>query len=254
VIDAFGQPQSLLVVGGTSDIGLAVVRALVARRCRIVVLAGRHERGLEEAAEEARQAGATEVHTLRYEALDVESHEALVHRAFEVAGGSLDMVLVAVGLLGDQGLDESDPLRTSRVIGTNFTGAASVLAVVADRLRGGGAGRIVVLSSVAGVRVRRANFVYGAAKAGLDGYAQGLADALEGSGARLQIVRPGFVRDRMTKGRDPAPFATTPEAVAEAVVQGLQTGSAVVWVPPVLRWVFAVLRILPRPLWRRVPG
>lgn len=254
MIDAFGQPQSMLVLGGTSEIAQAIVARLAARRCKTVVLAGRHELGINEAAAAAKAAGATTVETLRYEALDVESHRPLVDRAIEVSGGSLDMVLVAVGMLGDQQLDEADPERTARVIGVNFTGAASVLGVAAARLRRAGQGRIVVMSSVAGVRVRRTNFVYGSAKAGLDGYAQGLADALVGSGVQLQIVRPGFVRTRMTAGRDPAPFATTPEAVADAVVHGLQRGTPIIWVPPVLRWVFAGLGVLPAPLWRRMPG
>jgi len=111
-----------------------------------------------------------------------------------------------------------------------------------------------VLSSVAGERVRRANFVYGSTKAGLDGFAQGLGDALAGSGAGVLVVRPGFVATKMTAGRAPAPLATTPEAVADAVVAGIARGKETVWVPPALRWVFAAFRHLPRSVWRKIPN
>jgi short-subunit dehydrogenase len=110
-----------------------------------------------------------------------------------------------------------------------------------------------VLSSVAGERVRKANFIYGSTKAALDGFAQGLADDLVGSGASVLIVRPGFVTGRMTAGMDPAPMATTPEAVAEATAKALASGKEIIWVPGILRVVFAVFRHLPRPLWRRLP-
>jgi len=114
-------------------------------------------------------------------------------------------------------------------------------------------GQIVVFSSVAGARVRRANYVYGSAKAGLDGFACGLADALHGSGVHLLLVRPGYVIGRMTAGMTPAPFASTPGQVADAVVAGLRRHTVVVWVPRVLQPVFALMRVLPRGVWRRMP-
>jgi decaprenylphospho-beta-D-erythro-pentofuranosid-2-ulose 2-reductase len=110
-----------------------------------------------------------------------------------------------------------------------------------------------VLSSVAGERVRKANFVYGSSKAGLDGFAQGLGDSLEGTGASVLIVRPGFVHSAMTAGLKPAPFATTPDVVADVVVRGLRQGRRIVWAPGMLRWVFMVLRHVPHPIWRRLP-
>ena len=145
-------------------------------------------------------------------------------------------------------------MAAAELITTNFTGLAAALLAAARCLRSQGYGRIVVLSSVAGVRVRKANFVYGSTKSGLDAFAQGLGDSLVGSGVGVTVVRPGFVVGRMTEGMEPAPFATTPAAVAEAVVHGIETGAEVVYAPPVLRWVFAVMRQLPRALWRRMPG
>ncbi|MGH9019378.1 MAG: SDR family NAD(P)-dependent oxidoreductase, partial [Acidimicrobiales bacterium] len=168
--------------------------------------------------------------------------------------GQIDLVLVTAATLGDQSLDEVDPQATARVLDTNCTGPAAALVAFAGVLRAQGAGRLVVLSSVAAVRVRRANFVYGASKAGLDAFATGLGESLRGSGAAVMVVRPGWVATRMTAGMTPGPMATTADAVATDVVAGLGRGSSVVWSPAPLRLVFAVLRLLPAALWRRLPG
>ncbi len=251
--DAMGMPQSAVVLGGTSDIARAIVRALAARRLRQVVLAGRDEVGLQGAAKELQALGVTEVGTANWDARDPDSHAALVKDVADRLG-QVDLVLVAAGVLGDQEVCESDPKETISVLDTNFTGVAAAMAAFGALLRSQGHGRFVVLSSVAGVRVRRANFVYGASKAGLDAYAQGLADALRPSGAGVTIVRPGWVATRMTEGRSPAPMATTPEGVAADVVKGLERSADVVWSPAPLKILFGVLRLLPGSIWRRLPG
>ena len=110
-----------------------------------------------------------------------------------------------------------------------------------------------MLSSVAAERPRASNAIYGAAKAGLDALAQGLADAAAGTGVRVLVVRPGFVKTRMTEGLPPAPFATTADAVADATVGALAGRAHTIWVPARLRIVFAILRHLPRWLFRRLP-
>ncbi|MBQ0973575.1 decaprenylphospho-beta-D-erythro-pentofuranosid-2-ulose 2-reductase [Streptomyces sp. RK31] len=248
--DAFGLPQSLLVLGGTSEIALAVTRRLVARRTRTVWLAGRPSPGLDEAAGQLRVLGA-EVHTVDFDALDPAGHEDLLGKVF--AEGDVDMVLLAFGMLGDQARDERDPGAAVRVAQTNYTGAVSAGLVCAGALQAQGHGSLVVLSSVAGERARRANFIYGSSKAGLDAFAQGLGDALYGTGVHVMVVRPGFVRTRMTAGLPEAPLATTPEAVATAVELGLRRRSETVWVPGALRVVMSALRHLPRGVFRRLP-
>ncbi|GHH40967.1 decaprenylphospho-beta-D-erythro-pentofuranosid-2-ulose 2-reductase [Streptomyces candidus] len=248
--DAFGTPQSLLVLGGTSEIGLATARRLVARRARTVWLAGRPSPALEAAAGQLRRLGA-DVHTVAFDALDSASHEEVLGKVF--AEGDIDMVLLAFGLLGDQANDEADPMAAVRVAQTNYTGAVSAGLVCANALQGQGHGSLVVLSSVAGERARRANFIYGSSKAGLDAFTQGLGDALVGTGVHVMIVRPGFVRTKMTEGLQEAPLATTPEAVATAIEAGLRRRAEVVWVPGTLRAVMSALRHVPRPLFRRLP-
>ena len=248
--DAFGLPQSLLVLGGTSEIALATARRLIARRTRKVWLAGRPSAALEEAAGQLRGLGA-DVHTVAFDALDPASHEAVLGKVF--AEGDVDMVLLAFGLLGDQARDEREPEAAVRVAQTNYTGAVSAGLVCARSLQSQGHGSLVVMSSVAGERARRANFIYGSSKAGLDAFAQGLGDALHGTGVHVMVVRPGFVRTRMTAGLPETPLATTPEAVAGAVELGLRRRSETVWVPGTLRVVMAALRHLPRGVFRRLP-
>lgn len=252
--DALGEVGSALVLGGSSEIALATVGKLAERRLRTVVLAARRPEGLAEAVEQVRASGATTVDTVRFDATDAAAeHERVIGEAFD-RHGDLDLVLVAAGVLGnDQAELERDPGAARSVVETNFSGLVSATLAAANRLRAQGHGTLVVLSSVAGERARRSNFVYGASKAGLDAFAQGLGDALAPEGVRVVVVRPGFVHTRMTAGLEPAPLATTPDKVADAVVAAVARGSHTVWAPASLRVVMAVLRHLPRAVFRRLP-
>jgi decaprenylphospho-beta-D-erythro-pentofuranosid-2-ulose 2-reductase len=245
VKDALGEVQSVLVLGGTSDIGVATARSLVSRRARTVVLAAREPDSCAAAAEELRAAGATRVETVAFDALDTNSHPNFVDEVFD-RFGDVDLALVAFGVLGE----EDDAVAVARV---NYVGAASAMAALARRMSDQGHGTIVLLSSVAGERARKSNFMYGASKAGADAFAQGLGDSLAGSGVHVMVVRPGFVKTKMTAGLDPVPFTTTPDVVAGEIVKGLARGAHTVWVPPLLRVVMSVLRHVPRPLFRRLP-
>lgn len=249
--DAVGSPQTALVLGGTSEIAVATMELLAARRCRRIVLACRAPEAATTAVERLRAAGAESVEVVAFDADDPVSHEATFAAAVATLG-DIDLVLLAFGVLGDQATFDADPDAAAAAVATNFGAAVACGLRTAAVFRGQGHGTLVVLSSVAGVRARRDNYVYGAAKAGLDAFAQGLGDALVDAGGRVVVVRPGFVHTRMTAGMTAAPFATTPEAVAQCIVRGLEAGAEVVWAPSVLRWVFAVLGRLPRGVWRRV--
>lgn len=253
MINALGSPQSLLLLGGTSEIGLAVAERFVRDRTRRVVLAGRDGGALRAAADRLRAAAPAEVavSVLEFDAHDRSGHGALVERAF--TDGDVDVAVLAFGLLGDQQRAEQDPDHAVDIATVNYTAAVSLGVPVAQALRRQGHGALVVLSSVAAERPRRSNFVYGSAKAGLDAFATGLGDALRGSGVHVLVVRPGFVSTRMTAHLDPAPLSTTPEAVATAIVDGLRRRRETVWVPPALRLVMSVLRHLPRAVFRRLP-
>ncbi|HEY3748230.1 MAG TPA: SDR family NAD(P)-dependent oxidoreductase [Pseudonocardiaceae bacterium] len=237
---------TLLVLGGRSEIGLAVAKRLVDQGMSKVILAARRADTLDVDLSPA------VVSVVEFDADDVSAHQSLLDRMV-AEHGPLDTVVTAFGILGDQARAEADPTHALSIVHTDYVAHVSILTVLANLLRAQGHGALVVFSSVAGVRVRRANYVYGSAKAGLDGFASGLADALAGSGVRLLLVRPGFVVGSMTAGMSPAPFSSTPGQVADATVAALRRGRGEVWVPAVLRPVFAVMRVLPRPVWRRLP-
>ena len=250
--NAFGQPQSLVVLGGSSDIARAVTRKLCAARTETVVLAGRDPARLDEAAAEARDYGATRTATVVFDATDPTDAARAVGDAFDAAGGPVDLVVVAVGLLGRQREWEDDAARAAEMALVNYAWPVAALAEVRRRLVAQGHGRILVMSSVAAIRVRRSSYLYSGAKAGLDRLCVGLADSLEGTGVSLQILRPGFVRSKMTTGEPEIPFTTGVNEVAETVLAGLASGDRVIWSPPILRYVFFVLRHLPAPIWRRL--
>ena len=252
--DALGAVGSVLVLGGTSEIGLAIAEQLARPRAATVVLAGRDRDRLDAAAAALRKATAGRVEIVDFDATAGATHDAVMDEAASRAGADLDVVVLAFGVLGDQERDQAGGSGAVEVATTNYVGAVSAGLAAARRLQAQGHGAVVALSSVAGERVRRANFIYGSSKAGMDGFFQGLADSLAGSAVQVLVVRPGFVRTRMTEGMEPAPLSTTADAVAAATVEGLRRGATVVWVPAQLRWVFALFRHLPRPLWRRLPG
>ncbi|HUX04314.1 MAG TPA: SDR family NAD(P)-dependent oxidoreductase [Acidimicrobiales bacterium] len=250
--NAFGQPQNVVVLGGSSDIARAIVRKLCAARTHTVVLAGRSQDLLDQAGAEAREYGATTTHTVLFDAEDPASASRAIEECFAKVGEPVDLVIVAVGLLGDQPAMENDPQAAARMVSVNMTWPVAAVTDLRSRLIAQGHGRILVLSSVAAVRVRRSAYLYGGAKAGLDRLCQGVADSLEGTGVTLQLVRPGFVRSKMTTGQKEIPFTTGVNEVAEHVLRGLAGTERVIWSPPLLRYVFFVLRHLPAPIWRKV--
>lgn len=249
--NSFGEPQTVLLLGGTSDIGLAIVRRLVTPTLQRVVLACRKPGDAAASIAELGVDGVT-VTAVAFDATDSAGHAAFLDDVVEQVG-DLDVVLMAFGVLGEQADFDDDPAAAAAAVTVNYTGSVSVGLAVAKQLRKQGHGHLVVLSSVAGERVRAANFVYGSSKAGLDGFAQGLGDSLEGSGASVLVVRPGFVHSSMTAGMKAAPFAATPEAVAEIAVKGLRAGRRTVWAPGILRYVFIILRHIPGPIFRKLP-
>ena len=244
-----------MLLGGTSDIGRAIVDALV--------VAGDARPSCWPAGGPTtmrrRRSCARRGVDRRRRALRRHRHRppttALVARPRRSATATSTSSIVAFGQLGDAGRARRRPGRGGGAGRRQLhrRGERRALAVAAQ-FRRQGHGRLVVLSSVAGERVRKANFVYGSSKAGLDGFAQGLGDALAGTGASVLVVRPGFVHSKMTEGMKAAPFATTPAAVAAATVKALRArpahGVGAGGAAP------AVRRLPPPPgaLWRRLPS
>ena len=250
MMDALGVPQNVLVLGGTSEIALATVRRLPRSRLRRVVLAGRPSARLDEAVALLASDGIAGVESISFDATDTASHGAIIDAVFDA--GDLDVVILAFGVLGDQLEEEADPSLAVEVVTTNYTGAVSSGLHVARRLRQQGHGCLVVLSSAAGDRARRASYVYGSTKAGLDAFSQGLGDALHGSGAWVMVVRPGRVRTRMTEGMKEIPLTINADDVADVIVSALRKGREIVYAPAALRVLMVGIRSMPRPVFRKL--
>ena len=249
--NALGAVQTVLILGGDSDIASATAQQLVRQQARTFILAGRDLNKLEERAEQLRRDGARDVEVLHFDAQEFNSHPSFVERAF-AGGRDIDLVLLTFGVLGDQVHDEHDADAAVRIAQINYVGAVSVLIPVIERLRAQGHGDVVALSTVAAERPRRSNFIYGSSKAGLDWFCQGYADALVGSGVRVIVVRPGFVHSKMTTGLKAPPLSSTPDDVAEQIIAAVAGRHDIVWSPPRLRWVMSGLRHLPRTVFRRL--
>jgi decaprenylphospho-beta-D-erythro-pentofuranosid-2-ulose 2-reductase len=240
----------VLLLGGTSEIGLAILSALRLGSDAEVILAGRDTQRLEAAGKTLGRP----VTVARYDAMETGAHQAFAEEIS--AGGVPDLVIAATGVLIPQEDAQRDVRLAATMIETNFTGHVTALLAFGEAMRRRGSGTIVVLSSVAAVRPRKFNSVYGATKVGLDAFARGYADSLHGSGVRVLLVRPGFVIGRMTQGMKAAPLATTPEKVGAAVASALSEqargGNSVIWVPAALAGLAAVMKLIPRPVWRKL--
>lgn len=249
MINAVGAPQSLLLLGGTSDIALAVARRYARSGLRVLLAARPSERRTAAAAELGGLGCA--VTEIDLDARDPASHAATVEAAF--AEGDVDVAVLAFGLLGDAEQDWVDPELALELAEVNFAAPVHLGVLLANRMRAQAHGQVVALSSVAGERVRRSNFVYGSTKAGFDGFFLGLGEALREHGVKVLVVRPGFVRSKMTEGLKEAPLAVGADEVADAVVEAVAGGKELIWVPNAMRLVMSGLRHVPRPLFRRLP-
>ena len=250
--DAIGNVQRVVVLGGTSDIALATLAKLTEGRHGVQVMLAARPGERRAAAAASLEALGMRVTELDFEATDRTSYEHAIASAFET-GGDVDVVMVAFGLLGDQQRAWEEVDAALDLVQVNYAAAVGCGVLVAKRLRAQGHGAIIAMSSVAGERPRKSNFVYGSTKAGMDAFYTGLGDAIAADGVQVLVVRPGFVRTKMTAGLAAAPLSQTPKQVAEVIVAGLAAGRQTVWAPPTMRWVMSVLRHLPRSVFKRLP-
>ncbi|KAB3519225.1 decaprenylphospho-beta-D-erythro-pentofuranosid-2-ulose 2-reductase [Corynebacterium sp. zg254] len=251
MIDAVGKAQSIVLLGGASDMGLAVVEEFLSRGPARVVLAARAEESLDDAEARVRAAGATEVKRVEFDAVDFDSHPAVFEEIF--ADGDIDIAIVAFGILGDNEAQWTNQKLAVQAAQVNFTGAVSAGVLLADYMKKQGHGQIIAFSTVAGEMVRRSNFVYGSTKAGLDGFYRMLNEALRGSGVKVLTVRPGQVRTNMTKDLDDAPLTVDKEDVAKAIAKAVDNNKSLIWVHPLFRPIMMILKHLPLPIIRKLP-
>ncbi len=251
MMDGIGNPQRILLLGASSEIGLATVREL----CRHsdgaqVVLGGRRGERRTSAAASLAALG-LEVSVADFDAVDRSTYQPAVEAAF--SSGDVDVALVAFGILGDQENAWHDVDAAVGLAEVNYVAAMAVGVLLARRMRAQGHGTIVVLSSVAGERPRRSNFVYGSTKAGIDAFYVGLGEAVRDDLVDVLVVRPGFVHTKMTAGLVAPPLSQTPEQVGRVIAAAIRARRRTVWAPARLRWVMSVLRHLPAAVFRRLP-
>ena len=252
VIDAVGNPQTILLLGGTSEIGLAICeRYLRNAPAHIVLAALPDDPGREDAVAQMQAAGAKSVRLVDFDALATDSHPGVIDECF--SAGDVDVAIVAFGLLGDAEELWQNQRKAVQIAEINYTAAVSVGVLVGEKMRSQGFGQIIAMSSAAGERVRRSNFVYGSTKAGLDGFYLGLGEALREYGVHVLVIRPGQVRTWMSAHVKEAPLTVDKEYVADLAVTASAKGKDLVWAPGAFRYVMMVLRHIPRAIFRKLP-
>jgi decaprenylphospho-beta-D-erythro-pentofuranosid-2-ulose 2-reductase len=258
VLDAVGNPQTILLLGGTSEIGLAICeRYLQNAHARILLADLPDHPRKNDAIAAMTAAGAKSVEWIDFDGTESDTHPAVIDQAF--TGGDVDVAVVAFGLLGDAEELWQNQRKAVQIAEINYTAAVSVGVLLGEKMRTQGFGQIIAMSSAAGERVRRSNFVYGSTKAGLDGFYLGLGEALREFGVRVLVIRPGQVRTSTTiahwkaTGAKEAPLTVDKEYVADLAVTASAKGKELVWAPGAFRYVMMVLRHIPRPIFRKLP-
>ncbi|WP_026918483.1 decaprenylphospho-beta-D-erythro-pentofuranosid-2-ulose 2-reductase [Gordonia shandongensis] len=252
MFNAVGVPQSILILGGSSEIGLAIASEFLTKGpMRVVLATVPNDPAAAAAVEQMKAAGASSVEQIDFDALATDSHRDVLDSAF--AGGDIDVAVVAFGIQGDDEQAWQDQKLAVLEANINYTAAVSVGVLLGEKMREQGHGQIIAMSSVAGERVRRSNFVYGSTKAGLDGFYLGLGDALRAEGIRVLVIRPGQVRTRLSAHVAEAPLTVNKEDVARMAVAAVDKGKDIIWVPGPFRYIMMVLRHIPRPVFRKLP-
>ena len=246
-------------LGATKGMGRSLARLMAARGDRLVLL-GRNAEELERSARDlevragagsGEAAGDKQVATANCDLADPSSFAPALEAA-EAALGKLDCVVVSAGIFATQDELEADPERALAVVTLDFANTVGFCEHARARLLAGGGGKLCVFSSVAGDRGRKPVVIYGAAKAGLSAYLEGLDHKFRAAGLETICVKPGFVKTGMTANLTPPPFAGEPDAVAARVLRAIDRGKPVVYAPWIWRWIMFVIRSLPRFVMRRI--
>lgn len=242
--------KKVLILGATSAMAQHVARLLAAKGAALF-LVGRNPNQLEAVRQDVTTRGASKVESVAVDLNDFAQHEALVERAATALGG-LDTVLLAHGVLGDQAECEKSYAAAEKVLTTNLNSAVSLLTVVANRFEAQKAGTIIAISSVAGDRGRQSNYVYGASKAALTAFLQGLRNRLFRSGVKVVTVKPGLIDTPMTAHLKKGPLFAKPDAVARGIVKAAQKGKDEVYLPGFWGLIMFIIRAIPEAVFKRL--
>jgi decaprenylphospho-beta-D-erythro-pentofuranosid-2-ulose 2-reductase len=243
-------PRRILVLGATSGIAEACIR-LWANRGDALYLVARNEDKLAVVAADARTRGASHVGSALANLDDTNAHPEVLAHAINSLGG-LDVAFLALGVLGDQSDAEKNFATADQILHTNFVAPVSLLTWLANYTAQRRAGTLAVLSSVAGERGRKSNYVYGSSKAGLTAFVDGLRNRIDREGVRVMTIKPGPVKTAMTEGMKGSTKFADVEAVAAALVKAIVRGDDVVYVPGIWRVIMAVIRAIPERVFKKM--
>ena len=240
--------KNILILGATSDMAQAIAKKYAAEGWGLTLAALEPEL-LESIAGDLRVRSKMDIQTLKFDALDFSNHKNF----YESLETQPDAVICVFGYMGDPELARTDLNEIRKTIDINFTGAASILAVVAGDFEKRGHGSIAGISSVAGDRGRQSNYIYGSAKAGFTAYLAGLRNRLAKSGVHVMTVKPGFVRTKMTEHLELPPALTAdPEQVACAVFKGMEKKKNTIYILWMWRWIMLIIRHIPEFIFKKM--
>jgi short-subunit dehydrogenase len=242
--------ETWVVLGASSAIARAFAR-LVAARGDGAILAGRDRDDLDALAQDLRVRGAAHADVLHFDALDTASHPAFARECRRLATGKLSVFLAFAAMPEQEAIDK-DPSLAVHAIAAGFTGAVSILHCLAPILEDQHGGRVIALGSVAGDRGRRKNYVYGAAKAGLHTYLQGLRARLFSFGATVTTVKPGFVDTSMTFGRPGMFLVAAPDSVAAAALAAAEKGREEIYTPFFWALIMLIIKSIPERVMKKL--
>lgn len=248
-----GTLGTIVLFGGTSELGVSTVLHLLTPVTeRIVIVSRDIENALQSEKSFLAKAPDVEITHIRFDGRDVSAMASVVREVVDEVG-DIDVAVIAHALLGGDIDGYQEPGAVQELLDVNVTATMALMYALAAQMKTQQHGTIALYSSVAGVRVRKANAPYGASKAAIDSFALALGHELQPNGVSVVVIRPGYVHTKMTKNMKAAPFATTADVVGERAAKGILNGTPVVWVPGVMRVIFGVFRVLPLSVWRRLP-
>jgi len=243
--------STVLILGATSGIASALAKEFAAHKYDLV-LGGRNRDELSALASDLSLRNSVRASVLAFDALDTQAHAASLTSFLAEAGHALAGAVVCIGYLGDQAKAQVDWDEARLILETNFTGCVSALNILANHFELRRTGFICAISSVAGDRGRQSNYLYGAAKAGLSVYLQGLRNRLFPAGVKVITVKPGFVDTRMTYGRPGLFLLASPESVAQGIFRAIVKGKSVVYLPWFWRPIMLIVRSIPETIFKRL--
>ncbi len=242
--------RRVLIIGATSAIAEATARLYAAEGDRLFLVARNPER-LAAVADDLRLRGAGAVDIAELEAGGVEHYESVVEAA-DAALEGFDTVLIAHGTLPDQRACQSSVKLTLRELQVSFLSVVGLLTPIANRMEARGRGNIAVISSVAGDRGRRSNYVYGSAKGALSVFLQGLRHRLAPAGVQVLTVKPGFVDTPMTRNYKKGLLWAQPETIARGIVRAIERRKNEVYLPFFWRYIMLVIRLMPQAIFNKL--